>query len=576
MEVRAERALRSANGGHESNDAAVVDRFGAAVPYHEPDVQCLTRRQVIGTLIGLLLTMLLVAVDQTIVGTAMPRIIEQLNGFNRYPWVTTAYLLTSTLAMPIFAKLSDLYGRKYFILSGNILFVVASALCGAAGEIPHLPGDGMTQLIVFRAIQGIGGGMATALMFTIIGDMFAPAERARYQALFAAMYGLASIIGPTVGGWITDQLSWRWTFYINLPIGAAAAAAIFLQLPQFQVSNRRRVIDWQGLLTLIGWLVPLLLALTWVVDYGWSSYRVAALLGLALFMLGAFLICERRSSEPLLPLTLFRNPIIAVSFIAIFMLGLGMFGVALYVPLFMQGVMGISATRSGSLLTPLLMAAVAGSLAAGQIIGRTGRYRFLAVFGAMLAAVGMFLMALMGKGTTDLQIVRNMAMAGLGMGIMQPIYVLVVQNVAPAAQRGIATGSAQFFRSIGSTVGVAVFGSILLSTFHQDFQQNVPRQTPQHVLAIFNNPLLVVRNREHLQTVLGQQAGGAELMHRLLENVRNGLVHGLHIVFLMVALLMAAGIVVNFCLREAPLRKRAVPAASGQTRQTAVEPSTAS
>jgi EmrB/QacA subfamily drug resistance transporter len=575
MEVKAERVRPSGDRLSPSENGAVVDASAVATPYHEPDVPCLTRRQVMGTLIGLLLTMLLVAVDQTIVGTAMPRIIAQLNGFNQYPWVTTAYLLTSTLAMPIFAKLSDLYGRKHFILSGNILFVLASALCGAAGEIPHLPGDGMTQLIVFRAIQGIGGGMATALMFTIIGDMFAPAERARYQALFAAMYGLASIIGPTVGGWITDQFSWRWTFYINLPIGAAAAAAIFLQLPQFQVSTRRRVIDWWGLVTLVAWLVPLLLALTWVVDYGWSSYRVAAFLALALFMLGAFLICEKRSSEPLLPLALFQDPIIAVSFVAIFMLGLGMFGVALYVPLFMQGVMGVSATRSGSLLTPLLMAAVVGSLAAGQIIGRTGRYRWLAVFGSMLAAIGMFLMALMNKSTTDIQIVRNMAIAGLGMGIMQPIYVLVVQNVAPAAQRGIATGSAQFFRSIGSTVGVAVFGSILLSTFHQDFQQNVPTQTPQHVLALFKNPLLVVRNREHLQTVLGQQAEGAELMHRLLENVRNGLVHGLHLVFLMVAVLMTAGIAVNLFLREAPLRKRAVPAASGTTRQTAVEPSAA-
>src|SRR5579863_9132055 len=331
----------------------------AAQHYQLPHT--LTRRQLFGAVLGLLLTLLLVAVDQTIVGTAMPRIIMQLNGFDRYPWVTTSYLLTATISLPIFAKLSDMYGRKGFLLGGGILFVAASALCGAAGEIPHLPGDGMTQLIVFRGIQGIGAGMAIALMFTIIGDIFAPAERAKYQGLFAAVYGLASIVGPTIGGWITDQLSWRWTFYINLPVGAVAATAIFLELPNFRPPGVRRVIDWSGLATLVACLIPLLLALTWVTDYGWTSLRVVGLLSFALLMLVAFVFCEERATEPFLPLSLFREPIITISSIASFMLGLGLFGVVLYVPLFMQGVLGVSATRSGSLLTPLLLASVIGS-----------------------------------------------------------------------------------------------------------------------------------------------------------------------------------------------------------------------
>jgi EmrB/QacA subfamily drug resistance transporter len=524
--------------------------------HYQPELHHLTKRQLWGTLTGLLLTLLLAAVDQTVVGTAMPRIIGQLNGFDRYPWVTTAYLLTSTIAVPVFAKLSDMYGRKWLFLAGTILFVVASALCGASGEIPHFPGDGMTQLIVFRGIQGIGAGMIIGLLFTIIGDIFAPAERAKYQSLFVAVWGLASIIGPTVGGWITDQFSWRWTFYVNLPLGALAAAAIWFELPHFRPHGVRRVIDWWGLITLNSTLIPLLLALTWATDYGWTSPRVTSLLAFAFVMLFLFLICEKRAAEPFIPLQLFREPVIAVSSIAVFVLGMGMFGVILYVPLFIQGVLGVSATRSGSLLTPLLMGAVVGSMAVGQIISRTGRYRWLAILGAALATAGMFCMATMSRNTTNSQVVRYMVIAGLGMGIMQPIYTLVVQNVAPAAQRGAATASTQFFRSIGSTVGVAVFGSIMLNIYHQDFERGIPPGTPAIALTPFKNPLLVVQLRSRLEAAFGQYPGGLDLLHRLLDNVRNSLVHGLHSIFFLGALLMAAGLLVNLFLRDVPLRRR--------------------
>lgn len=528
--------------------------------HYQPDLHHLTRRQLVGTLTGLLLTLLLAAVDQTVVGTAMPRIISQLNGFDRYPWVTTAYLLTSTIAVPVFAKLSDMYGRKWLFLAGTVLFVLASALCGASGEIPHFPGDGMTQLIVFRGLQGIAAGMIVGLLFTIIGDIFAPAERAKYQSLFVAVWGLASIIGPTVGGWITDQFSWRWTFYVNLPIGALAAAAIWIELPSFRPHGVRRVIDWWGLITLNSTLIPLLLALTWATDYGWTSPRVTSLLGFSFLMLFLFLICEKRAVEPFLPLQLFAEPAIAVSSIAVFVLGMGMFGVILYVPLFIQGVLGVSATRSGSLLTPLLMGAVVGSMAVGQIISRTGRYRWLAILGAALAMAGMLCMATMNKETTNTQVVWYMVIAGLGMGVMQPIYTLVVQNVAPAMQRGAATASTQFFRSIGSTVGVAVFGSILLSIYHRDFARSIPRGTPAIALKPFSNPLLVVQFRSRLEAAFGQYPGGLDLLHRLLDNVRNSLAHGLHSIFLIGALLMAVGLLVNLFLRDVPLRGRpAVP-----------------
>ena len=516
----------------------------------------LSKRQLAGTLTGLLLTLFLAALDQTIVGTAMPRIIAQLNGFDRYPWVTTAYLLTSTIAVPIFAKLSDIYGRKWFFLAGTTLFVTASAFCGGAGEITWVPGDGMTQLIVFRGIQGLGAGMIVGLLFTIIGDIFAPAERAKFQGLFAAVWGLASIFGPTLGGWITDQWSWRWTFWVNLPVGALAALSILIEFPYFRPQGVKRIIDWLGVLTLSACLIPLLLALTWVTDYGWESQRVMSLLAVAAVMLVAFLLVERRTPEPLIPLGLFREPVIAVSSIAVFLLGCGTFGVILYVPLFMQGVQGISATRSGSLLTPLLLAAVASSIAAGNIIGRTGKYRAIAIIGSAVATVGMFLMAAMDVNTTHTQVVINMILAGLGIGVMQPIYTLAVQNVAPRAQMGAATASTQFFRSIGATLGVAVFGSILLTRYHHGFESTIPPGTPPQALAPFSNPVLLVQIRPQLEMRFGQRPGGVELLHKLFENMRNALVGGMHAIFIMAAVLMVVAVISNFFLREVPLRKK--------------------
>lgn len=523
---------------------------------NRPGLHNLTRRQLAGTLTGLLLTLLLAALDQTIVGTAMPRIIAQLNGFNRYPWVTTAYLLTSTIAVPIFAKLSDIYGRKWFFLSGTLLFVIASAFCGGAGQFTWIPGDGMTQLIVFRGVQGLGAGMIVGLLFTIIGDIFAPAERAKFQGLFAAVWGLASIFGPTLGGWITDQFSWRWTFWVNLPVGVLAASAILVEFPYFRPHGIRRKIDWWGVFTLTSCLVPLLLALTWVTNYGWSSQRVVGLLIGSAMMLAAFLIAESRAKEPLLPLWLFRDRTIAVSSIVVFLLGIGMFGVILYVPLFMQGVLGISATRSGSLLTPLLIGAVLSSIAAGNIISRTGRYRTLAIFGSALATVGMFLMAAMNASTTKWDVVRNMIIVGLGLGIMQPIYTLVVQNVAPPAHMGAATASTQFFRSIGATVGVAVFGSILLTRYHDRFESSIPPGTPAIALQPFKEPLMLMQIRARLEAVYSLQPHGADLLHKLLDNVRVALLDGLHYIFLAGAILMVVAAGANLLLRDIPLRKK--------------------
>jgi EmrB/QacA subfamily drug resistance transporter len=524
--------------------------------YHTSGIVPLTRPQLVGTLTGLLLAALLAAIDQTIVGTAEPRIIAQLSGFDRYPWVATAYLLTSTVSVPIFASLSDIHGRKPFFLLGATLFVLTSALCGAAGTLTFLPIDGMGQLILFRGLQGIGAGMVMGLLFTIVGDIFSPTERGRYQGLFAAMWGVASIFGPTLGGWLTDHWSWRACFWVNLPVGAIAIAAIYFEFPYMKPRGSTRRLDWAGFATLIGTVVPLLLALTWATQYGWTSARVESLILLSIVMLGAFLFIESRASEPVIPLVLFRNPVIAICSICAFVLGMGMFGVIIYLPLYMQGVLGVSATQSGSLLTPLMMGAVVGSIAGGQTVSRTGRYKGIAVLGSVLVAAGMLLFARMGATTPQSYVAFGMVVAGLGMGLLQPVYTLAVQNVAPRRQMGAATSSTIFFRSIGSTVGVAAFGSIMLTRYHDDFVHSIPAHIPEGTLQYFSNPLMLVQMRPQLEAAFGRQPGGLALLQTLFANVRTSLEHGLHEIFVCSAAIMVVFILLHLMLRSEPLRTR--------------------
>src|SRR5580658_7262360 len=527
--------------------------------YHTSGVVRLTRPQLFGTMLGLVLSVLLASLDQTIVGTAEPRIIAQLSGFDRYPWVATNYLLTSTLAIPIFARLSDIYGRKWFFLTGAGMFMATSALCGASGTLTFLPIDGMNQLIVFRGLQGVGGGMMMGLAFTIIGDVFSPAERGKYQGFFAATYGLASIFGPTLGGWLTDHVSWRAAFYVNLPVGLLAIAAIYFQFPDLHPQGVKRRLDWAGLTSLILCIVPLLLALTWVTDYGWSSTRVESLLAFSAVMLAVFLRAESRAIEPLIPLSLFRNPIISLCSICVFLLGMGMFGVIIYLPLFMQGVLGTSATQSGSLLTPLMMGAVVGSIVTGQLNLRLGSYKISAVSGSVLVAIGMILFARMGDATQRADVILAMIIAGTGMGLLQPVYTVAVQNVAPRNQMGAATASTAFFRSIGSTMGVAVFGSVLLTSYHHDLTAGIPAGTPPEALKLFSNPLLLGQLRPQLDAMFGHSASGLQLLRMLMANVRTGLLHGLQSIFFASAVIMTLAIILHVMLRDVPLRRHHAP-----------------
>jgi len=501
-----------------------------------------------------MLSMLLAALDQTIVGTAEPRIIASLSGFDRYPWVSTAYLLCSTISVPIFAKLSDIYGRKWFLLGGSAGFVVTSAFCGAAGKFGALGLDGMNQLILFRAMQGICGGVMMGLTFAIVGDIFSPAERGRYQGVFSGAWGVASVFGPTLGGWLTDQISWRATFYVNLPVGVVAIIALYLYFPFWRPKGVKRHIDWAGVVTLILCVVPLLLALTWVTDYGWSSTRVEVLLAFAFAMLGAFLYAETKAIEPMIPLSLFSNPIIAQCSTGVFIMGIAMFGMIIYLPLFMQGVLGVTATKSGNLLTPMMLGIVMGTFVCGQITLRFRSYKTPMILGSVLTAAGTILFARLNALSRPSDVLLGMIAAGFGMGLVLPAYTVAVQNAAPHRHMGIATASSTFFRSIGSTVGVAVFGSLLLTHYHRDLANALPRDVPKVAVDAFSNPLLLSQMRPQLQTTFSRLKNGPQVLERLYASVGPALLGGIRWIFLISAFLVVVVLAMNLLIKDVPLR----------------------
>jgi len=510
-------------------------------------------KQVVIAMAGVLLGLLLSALDGTIVGTAMPRIIAELGGLDHYAWVATAYLLTSTAAVPIFGKLSDIYGRKWFYIGGLILFMVASALCGLS--------QSMTQLIAFRGLQGVAGGILTANAFAIIGDLFPPAERGKWQGVSGSVFGIASVVGPALGGWLTDGPGWRWVFYVNLPVGILAIVVLLYGLPAIR-PGEPRPIDWLGAATIVGATVPLLLAFSWGgTEYPWSSPLIIGLLVLSVLMTAAFLWVEKRAPEPIIDLALFQNRTFVVSVTAMFLVGAGMFGAIMYIPLFMQGVLGASATASGAILTPMMLSLVAASTIGGQIISRTGRYKWASVSGMFLMGAGMWLQTLLGPETTNAEAVRNMIVLGLGTGLAMPTFTLAVQNSVSPRQIGAVTAAVQFFRSIGSTIGVAVMGTLLTTVLNRELGSNLAPDVaaalpPELTQDINPQALASPEAAEYLRSQLALLPDGARLFDALIESMRLALATAIHDVFLLSAFVAAGGVIAALFLPEAPLRRR--------------------
>jgi EmrB/QacA subfamily drug resistance transporter len=419
---------------------ATVDTVPDDSPVH---VSSRARFEILG---AVLLGLFLSALDQTIVGPILPKIVTELHGVDYYTWVVTAYLLTSTVTVPIYGKLSDLFGRKPMLMIGIGLFLFGSALSGLSQT--------MWQLIAFRAIQGLGAGALFPISLAVIGDLFTPRERGKYQGLFGAVFGIAFLVGPGLGGTITDNFSWHWVFYVNLPIGLIALGVIAWLLPTVRRPGASRNIDYAGVATFAAAIVPILIGLTNAENGNWGSPGVWGLLVLGAVFLGIFIWVESRAKEPMIPLHLFRIRTFSISMIAVFTAMFGFFGAVVFLPLWFQVVQGASATESGYKLLPFLFGLILSSVVSGQLVSRTGHYKWMAAGALAVAALGVGLMTNLRADTPDLMLWFWMFIAGVGIGPSMAVFTIIVQNAVPFEELGAATADLTLFRQIGGTVGL--------------------------------------------------------------------------------------------------------------------------
>jgi len=524
----------------------------------------LTRKEIAGTILGLQLILLLAALDQTIITTAMPRIVADLGGFGRYAWATTSYLLASTVAVPVFGKLSDSWGRKRPLLFGVAVFVVASVLCGIAGSVA-LPLDGMMQLIAARALQGFAGGIILGLSFTVVGDLFSPAERGKYQGNFAAVFALASIFGPALGGYIADQFTWRWLFFVNVPVGLLAMIVFHLSFnPPVAPLVGARKVDVSGIVTFTVALLGLLLGLNWSAEGGAAQGYAAVALALSVIFGIAFMVCEAKAQDPLLPMHIFGNSVVTVSIISSMVVGIGMFGSILLIPVFLQSVMGVSAAISGALLTPLILTVAVASVVGGFVLSSLRKYKGLILLGLILMGVGTFMLSRMNTQSSLTLIVAYMMVVGTGLGLLLPVYTIVIQNAVPQEMIGTVTGFSQFFRSVGGTLGVAGFGSLMLSSYRKEMQVELPSFISNGVLQAIN-PLEPSRLKSQLPQLLGTVSGVTpDTIDLVLGHVRQSLVVAIDQVFFLYASLLLLTVVLSLGLEELPLRKANPNESGGQ------------
>lgn len=492
------------------------------------------------TVAALLLGMLLGALDQTIVGTAMPSIVSALGGLSVMAWLTTAYMLTSTAVLPVVGKLSDIYGRKLLYIAGLAIFVAGSVLCGMA--------ESMTQLIIYRAVQGVGGGMIMPITMTIIGDLFSPSESGKWQGIFSAVFGVSAILGPQLGGWLVDQFNWRWVFYVNVPFGLAAV--ILTSYALAETRGERRPVDISGAVTIVAGVMALLLALSFGgAIYPWNSWQVIGCLLAALALTCGFIWIEARANEPILPLGFFRNSLFATTNMVGFLMGAGMFGAIMFVPLFAQGIIGVSATQSGASMIPMMAGMMCASVVSGTYLTkRLSGYGQLA-WGMAVMSLGFYLLSTMAVGTSLARMAVYLVVIGIGTGIIMPSLTTAVQTVFPQRERGTVTSAVQFFRSIGGTIGTAVLGTIMnecsTAAVHRNLTE-VTSRIPGIADFLFGQATALAGQnaqmtfsillRPDLATALPAPARDA-----VFSALQLALAQSLHTIFLAASLIMAAG-----------------------------------
>ncbi len=475
-----------------------------------PAVELSQTRRIIVT-IGIMIGMFLAALDATAVSTAMPTVVSNLGGLSIYSWVFSGYILTSTVTLPIWGKLSDLYGRRIFYILGVTLFLLGSALSGQSKS--------MLELIIFRSLQGFGGGALLTLGMIVIGEIFSLKERARIQGLFGGVWGFSSIVGPLIGGFITDHLSWRWVFYLNVPFGLIAAVVIGFALKEPDDKNEKISLDYMGGIVLTALITLFLLGLMEIGgENGWRSPLALGMLAACPVLFWLFIYIEKRAKDPIVPLDLFSNRFFKVSAITGFLIGMAMFGSISFIPLFIQGVIGTNATGAGNVLTPLLLGWVFFSSISGRLLLRV-RYRPLILVGTALVSFGFLLLSQWNKNTTQATAIRDMIFLGCGMGIILIPLLLGVQSSVSRRQLGIATSATQFFRSIGGAVGISVMGAVMSIYMHLGFK------------SLSKNTSLTLSQLKDLDLVVNP-AGRQSLSHEALNSLREILAHSLHYVFI--------------------------------------------
>jgi EmrB/QacA subfamily drug resistance transporter len=526
-----------------------LERTDATPEIDDDEISPAEHRKILVILGALMLGMFLATLDQTIVSTALPTIAGDLHGLNHLTWVVTSYLLTSTISTPLWGKLGDLFGRKKLFQASIVIFLVGSALSGLSHS--------MLELILFRALQGVGAGGLIVGSQAIMGDVISPRQRGRYMGYFGAVFASTSVIGPLLGGVFTQDLSWRWVFYINIPIGVIALFVIasVLHIP---VKRTEHAIDYSGTALLGAAVTTIVLLMTWGgTTYAWGSFTIIAMAVASVILIGGFLLVESRAAEPLIPLGLFRIGVFNVSSSVGFIVGFIMFGAIIFIPLYLQTVHGASPTSAGLQLLPMVGGMLITFILSGRLISRWGRYKVFPVVGTGITAIGLYMLSLLSPTTTLAMSSLYMFVLGFGLGLVMQVLVVAVQNAVPYSQLGTATSSATFFRSIGGVVGIALFGAI----FNNRLLTELPRYLPASALKHLSGGTIAINPAQ---------------INALPPATRHGFVlafsHAIHSVFLVGVPFLIVAFALTWLLKEVPLRNQAFMAVKTERAETLVEP----
>jgi EmrB/QacA subfamily drug resistance transporter len=518
-------------------------------------------------MIAILTSLFFAAINQTIIGIAMPRIIAKLGGMDYYSWAITIYLLTSTVSSILVGKLSDIYGRRPFLLLGISIFMIGAILSGFATDI--------FQLISFRAIQGAGAGIIMSTVFTAVGDLYEPRERAKWSGVMSAVFGISSVAGPLLGGYIVDHLDWHWVFWIFLPLGVIAFILILINFPK-GTKRTGESVDYWGSFFLTSTIVPLLLAVSLAGDgpnkYAWGSWQIIGLFAITIVALIFFIWIQTRVKSPVLPLGLFKNSIFTVSNLVTFFLNAGMMGAIIYVPFFVQGVKGISPTTAGYVAMPMSLAMLLASALSGNLMTKTGKYKKRGILGLIVMTIGIMLLYFMTPETPIYVLIAYLLILGFGLGLAMPVFTITVQNAVAPQQIGVATATSQLFRNLGGTIGIAVMGSIMSTSITSKMtelsgikgQSTIPVSTDPALaeeLALFNNPQNLLDQPKIEATLKSLSPESQVIFTKILDTVQEALSYAITTTFLVGAIMAAVAVIIALFLKEIPLRsgKNMVP-----------------